>query len=112
MSDLQCPATILLVPNEAAAVSDMQAQRLALVVIAEDLGPDAPSFACETSHEPLTHGAALRARIAELADLYRGEHVAIIASAQAIGELLHQPVPPKEAITVAVDSDGWRISSR
>ena len=109
MSDLQCPATILLLTPETAAVCDMRERRLALVVTARDLTA-AVSFDAETTSEELAHSAALAARIAELADQYRGEEVAIVVNARVICELLRLPAPPTAAIVLAVDSDGWRLA--
>ena len=110
MSDLQCPATILLLTPETAALSDMREYRLARVLVGHGLA--AISFGTELERAELTDAGALRASIAELADMYRGEQVAIIASAQPICELLHLREPPTAAIALAVDSDGWRILSR
>jgi hypothetical protein len=110
MSDLQCPATILLLTPETAAVSDLRAYRLALVVMAEGIA--ALSFSAETAAADITNAPALAAQIAELADLYRGEQVAIVANDRVICDLLHLPAPPKAAIVIAVDSDGWQLLSR
>lgn len=110
MSDLQCPATILLLTPETAAISDMRDYRLALVLMARELA--AISFNTEVERADLPHAEALRAHIAELADSYRGEQVAIVVSAPAICELLRLPAAPVAAITLAVDSDGWQILSR
>jgi hypothetical protein len=111
MSDLQCPVTIWLLTPETAAVSDLREQRLALVIFAETL-PAALSFGQECIRVSLASGAALAERITELADSYRGEQVAIVASAQAIREALHLPAPPTAAISLSVDSDGWQVLSR
>jgi hypothetical protein len=110
MSDLQCAATFFLLTPETAAGSDLRAQRLALVIVAETISA-AISFSCETRSAVIADGAVLAARIAELADMYRGEQVAIVASAQVICEALHLPAPPKAAIALAVDSDGWQLLS-
>jgi hypothetical protein len=119
MSDLQCPATLILLTPETAAVSDVGEYRLSLVIFAHDL-PLARAAALslggqrgyEAKAADITHGEALRARIAELSDMYRGEQVAVVASAQAICEALRLPAPPTAAVALAVDSDGWRILSR
>jgi len=110
MSDLQCPATILLLTPETAAVSDLREYRLALVVIAEGLA--ALSFSAQTKDAHIAHGPALAAQIAEIADLYRGEQVAIVAKDRVICDLLHLPAPPTAAIVIAADSDGWQFLSR
>ena len=111
MSDLHCPATFFLLSPETAAVSDLREQRFALVIVAETL-PAALSFGCESKPVSIADGEQLAAQIAELADVYRGEQLAIVASAQAICEALRLPAPPTAAIILAVDSDGWRILSR
>lgn len=109
MSDLQCPATILLLTPETAAGSDLSEYRLALVVRAQDLA--AHSFSAETKGADIPNAQALATLIAELADQYRGEQVAILANAQTICDLLSRPMPPTAAIAIAVDSDGWRFLS-
>ncbi|HTU57029.1 MAG TPA: hypothetical protein VMF89_01325 [Polyangiales bacterium] len=109
MSDLQCPATILLLTPETAAVSDLSEYRLALVVTATDLA--ALSFSAETRSADIPNAQALATQIAELADQYRGEQVAILANAQVICGFLRLPTPPTAAIAIAVDSDGWQLLS-
>lgn len=110
MSDLQCPATILLLTPETAAASDLREYRLALVVTAIDLA--ALSFNAQTTGADIAHAPALATQIAELADSYRGEQVAIIVKDRVICDLLHLPAPPTAAIVIAVDSDGWQFLSR
>ena len=110
MSDLQCPAIILLLTPATAAVSDMREYRLARVLMARELA--AISGAVESERVDLADAEALAARIAELADMYRGEQVAIVARPHVLCELLHLPALPAAVITLAVDSDGWQIVSK
>lgn len=109
MSDLQCPATIVLLTPETAAVSDMRVHRLSLLLVARHLAPSDLSYGCETKAADLADRDALLRAIAELADMYRGEQVAILAGAPVICEALHLPAPPRAAIVLAVDSDGWQF---
>lgn len=114
MSDLQCPATVFLLSPEVVAHSDMPEQRLSLVIFARDIPSHSAALSfgarhgCETRAADIGHGS-LSGQIAELADMYRGEQVAIIARAEIICQALRLSTPPTAAVALAVDSDGWRI---
>lgn len=112
MSDLQCPATIILLTPATAAVSDMREHRLSLLLSERALQSAAVDCDCERTELELADGSALVTSIAQLADMYRGEQVAILARAQVICQALRLEAPPTAAIVLAVDSDGWQLLSR
>jgi hypothetical protein len=112
MSDLQCPACIVLLTPESSAGSTLDRQRLARVIVATGLPADASlahAHGLELERARLDDGPALREHVAHLADLHRGECVAIIVSARALCEALALVEAPAEPVMLVVDSDGMRI---
>jgi hypothetical protein len=87
LSDLQCPATVIL----AAPGMTLPA------AVAEVYTPDA------------SDGAALRAEVDALSDLHRGETIAVLAPPATLAAALGLPEPPDHAITLEIDSSGWRV---
>ena len=88
MSDLQCPATVIL------ATPGMTLP----AAVAEVFTPDA------------SDGAALRAEVDALSDLHRGETIAVRAPPAAIAAALGLAEAPDEPVAVEVDSAGWTIA--
>jgi hypothetical protein len=118
MSDLQCPATFLVLgtgdPDRPAP--DLRHARLAAVYA---VAPDAEVAA------RIAHGAGLRVRLleeqpgttypdglADLADLHRGETVLVVLRPGAVAALAERGGldPARDRmIRVAVDADGWTV---
>ena len=117
MSDLQCPATIVLLTERSVGASELRELRLALVVLAADSGADSKATRLASLHGCHLEAVggmdcrALTQRIAELADSYRGESVAFIGSEQAVCAVLGRTLPPAEPVTLAVDGSGWNVLS-
>jgi hypothetical protein len=112
MSDLQCPACIVLLTPESSARTTLGGQRLARVIVATGLQADASlahAHGLELERARIDDGLALREQVAHLADLHRGECVAIIVPARALREALALAEAPAEPVTLVVDSDGMRI---
>lgn len=113
MSDLQCPASFVLLTPEAAQACDLSELRLSLIVNA--CAPDAivqrlaAKDRCTIEASALANGAELALKIEQLADQYRGEQVAVIAAPELLRAALKQRVTPTFPVYVAVDSDGWNI---
>lgn len=96
MSDLQCPATVVLVaPGVLARVG------AAAIAAGENLAG--------TFDVNVADGATLRQRVDELADLYRGETIVVVAPADAIRTALGAGGAVDQPVAVAVDSTGWRV---
>ena len=120
MSDLQCPMTALLVPRERLASPACERawsdQRLAGFYVDAAL-VEAPELAAirgrlQTPLEPIGPFAdadSFIEAVDELADIYRGETIAVVATAALIQAALHRAHPPTEAITVAIDRSGWAV---
>lgn len=96
MSDLQCPATVVLV-----AADVLARVGAAAIVVGQHLAG--------TFDVDVADGAALRRRVDELADLYRGETILVVAPLDAICTALAVSGALDQPVTVAVDSDGWRV---
>lgn len=110
MSDMQCPATFLLLSPEAVVselAEELRGERTALVY-AWQQATDAASTLADTLDVPLevlTTPAGLRAELRERADQHRGETVAVsLANGQPLqsaGEL---------GTRLEVDADGERLT--
>ncbi|MHA7207804.1 hypothetical protein [Arthrobacter sp. MDT1-65] len=95
MTDLQCPATAVLLG--AAGQPDWLARLR--VAAWFDLGE-------------VQDARELAAFLEETADRFRGETFVVTASADAVGQALHDHAAPGSApVVVEIDSDGWRIAS-
>jgi hypothetical protein len=114
MSDLQCPSILILLTPEAAAAADLSAQALAGVVMASSLDDSARAdaeristiHACPLEYSEIAEPASVRQCIGELADLHRGETLALVAPSSALRAVIEPGVLP---VKLAVDSDGWRV---
>ena len=94
MSDLQCPATVVLVGSgrlEAEATRRVLAGRAVAAVF--DLAPP--------------DGPALRRSVDDLSDLHRGETIVVVAAPRTIADALGMTRDGQ--VVVAVDSDGWTV---
>ena len=122
MSDLQCPATLVLISPET-ATSGAQALRgrvhLAGVFIASAIADDARAAAlaarlasehgCRCGTLAIVDAASLARAAGLLADLHRGETVVVLAASSAIRDALGWPSEPAEPLMVEVDSSGWTL---
>ena len=121
MSDLQCPATILLIPSEAVA-SDacwraLEGQRLFGFYVDAKVQKDAAVNGLAEAADcpvqqigPLDNGAGLRQVLEDLADVHRGETIAVIATAKVIESRLGLDHLPTTPIEVKIDSSGWAVN--
>src|SRR4051812_38846124 len=117
MSDLQCPATILLIPSESAG-SDacwraINGQRLLGFYVDAAIERDAAvSGLAEATDCPiqkigtLQNGASLTQALEDLADLHRGETIAVVARAKLIEARLGLEGLPNAPVEVKIDSSG------
>ena len=112
MTDLQCPATFFLVALETARG---EARHLAGVYATQaDAAAvrfaEAGGCALEILSD-VADGPALVQRIDELADLHRGETVAVLAPREMLEDALERAGADDEPpVTVAIDSSGWRLT--
>ena len=89
MTDLQCPATVIL------AAPDMTL----------------PAAVAEVFTPEVKGGAALRAEVDALSDLHRGETIAVLAPAATLAAALGLAAPPDAPVVVDIDSSGWTVKS-
>jgi hypothetical protein len=90
VSDLQCPATVILATP----------------------GMALPATVAEVFTPEVAGGAALCAEVDALSDLHRGETIAVLAPAAAIAAALGLAEPPDQPVTVDIDSSGWALLAR
>ena len=123
-SDLQCPATVVLVPVEmlhaGASVLTAAGARYAGVFAAGDVASDAGNFArvaalaqqvaCRVEIlAAAVDAASIKEGMGDLADLYRGETIIVIARRVAIAEVLRWAGDVMRPVAVAIDSAGWVV---
>jgi hypothetical protein len=127
MSDLQCPATFLVLgdaPTEADeleldGVADQLGGRRVAKVLASPSMPQLERAAriaerLGVTSEPapgLDEGALFRQAVEDAADIYRGESVLIIAPAEVVRSALGLATAPApgEVVELQVDADGWLV---
>jgi hypothetical protein len=123
MSDLQCPATVLLVPRESCASDDVArffvGRRVAGFFVDAALAANPHELAAinrlagssdcqiEVTDAAFVDCASLEQALEDFADLYRGETIAVVASGDLIQSLLRCARTPTEPITIAIDDSGW-----
>jgi hypothetical protein len=121
MSDLQCPAVVLLIARELLTTDEVTAafrgKHLAGVFVASSITDEVDLSAATRvaegagrTFERLTVGSAragLIDAINQLSDLYRGETIAVVADAKTISGALGWDSAPTAPVTVAIDSSGW-----
>jgi hypothetical protein len=125
MSDLQCPAIVLLIPRELLGTLDGDAMRrnnLAGVFAPASSMTEADRSAAEhlaqragCRLERLANASGsddLAQAVSQLSDLYRGENVAVIADAQLIRAALGFERAPTGPVAIAVDASGWAVVDR
>jgi hypothetical protein len=125
MSDLQCPATVLLVPlascASGACARSFDGRRLSGYFVDASIAANPDELAAirrlaEASNCPveivgaLNDGTSLAQTLEQLSDLYRGETIALVTTAGVIRSLLGYAHLPTEPITVAIDSSGWVVT--
>lgn len=127
MSDLQCPATILLIAREAIATGGkaiLGARHLSGLFVASAVAADPGGHAAAASLADegawrlsimagVDDGAGLARAMNHLADLHRGETIAVVASQAMIEDVVGNATAfSDEPITVAIDRAGWSVSPR
>ena len=117
MSDLQCPATfVLLTP---ASLKSLDARGLRLAGVFVDANTHArtrlaldtllAAHGCKLELAKLDASLPLVQQIEQLSDAYRGETLLLLAPESALCEALGCDDPPTRPVTVEVDSDGWNV---
>ena len=122
MSDLQCPATVVLVTRSllraGANMSQLGLTRCSGVCVAAALANDDTDRAAATGLasqagcqlyvlDEAVDAATLTAAIDSLADLYRGETLLVIAPDAVLHGVHAATNDPTRPIAVAIDSSGW-----
>ena len=125
MSDLQCPATVLLIARESIASRGgpalIGARQLSGVFVASSVAADPSGLAAAasladqggwrlTTMAEVGDGASLADAIEHLADLHRGETIAVVATQEMIQDVLGSASVSVDPITLAIDGSGWVVS--
>lgn len=115
MSDLQCPATVWLIPRELFATASPLARidRLAGLFVAPALAADSSwlgaAHDCPVADLPgAVDAASLGRELEQLSDIYRGETIAVVATGALIRDLVGREA--RAPIALAIDSEGWRVT--
>lgn len=114
MSDLQCPATFLVVATAARAEAiPAPGPRLAAVYAVPEGAAVAATWAREAGLSvgalEAAGGTSYAAALAELADLHRGETVLVVLPDAAVDELAGAVHGAGPVLEVVVDADGWSV---
>ncbi|HEX5533029.1 MAG TPA: hypothetical protein VFX33_04740 [Actinomycetales bacterium] len=127
MSDLQCPATFLVLADEPLGADEHQLGRVAgelrgrrvAKVLASPSMPQLERAAriaerLGVTYEPapgLDEGGLFRRAVEDAADLYRGEAVLLVAPAEVVRIALGLAAAPApgEVVELQVDGDGWLV---
>jgi hypothetical protein len=122
MSDLQCPATILLIPSESAGADAcwraLEGQRLLGFYVDAAVERDAAIRGLADAADcpvqeiaAVQNGASLTQTLEGLADVHRGETIAVIATAKVIEARLGLDRVPTTPIEIKIDSSGWAVNA-
>jgi hypothetical protein len=126
MADLQCPATILLIAREAIAADGgpglVEAGQLSGVFVASRVAADPSGLAAAvglanhgawrlSSLADVVDGTSLVQAMDHLADLHRGETIALVATRDMIQDALGDASVQADLVRVAIDSSGWFVST-
>jgi hypothetical protein len=124
MSDLQCPAIILLIAHESIASGGravLGARHLSGLFVASAVAADPGGLAAATgladegawrlsTMADVDDGASLARAMNHLADLHRGETIAVVASQDMIEGVVGNAGMSGEPVSVAIDGSGWSVS--
>lgn len=118
MSDLQCPAKIILVAPEmlgqGASMPSLDDAPYSGVFAVSAVAGDAGEVTARHADHPLEilsdvlDGAGLARALDELADLYRGYTIVVVATHEMIRELMHGR-DSSRPVTIAIDGSGWTV---
>jgi hypothetical protein len=118
VSDLQCPATVLVLRGDL-AVGELAGHRIAAVVATEARTAAAERLAGAVGAPVVRRelGGDPVAAIEELADLHRGETLLLVAGTEiaeevvtrALGRAVARVVQEQPLVELAVDADGWAL---
>ena len=117
MSDLQCPATFLVLGSaDPRALEGVRDARLAAAYAVPEARARVAAALGGTGPQVTTldlDGSTYAAALEGLADLHRGETVLVVlpedAPAALAGRGDRSPAPAGEVLEVAVDADGWSV---
>lgn len=115
MSDLQCPAIIVLLTAETIVDCDLRGRRVSTVFLAEgsralaEATRLAAASGCQVDRADLGDAAKLARQLEQIADEYRGETVAIVADGRVLCAVLEWQELPAEPVALAIDNAGLRL---
>lgn len=124
MSDLQCPANVVLVPHsmlggDANIPAPLDVHYFG-VFVAASIAADAADLAhanalaqrCGCRLEVMSDAvdsASLARAVDDLADLHRGETIVVVAHHDMILHLIGRTLDAENPIEVAIDDTGWAV---
>lgn len=119
MSDLQCPANVVLASRD--MLPALAYERFSGVFVAPAIAAYASELAAARSFakqvncalDTLTgalDAASCRLALQDLSDVYRGETVVVIAPRELIHDLLGRAADAAQPSVVAIDSSGWVVT--
>ncbi|MFP5346569.1 MAG: hypothetical protein ACLGIA_06050 [Actinomycetes bacterium] len=114
MSDLQCPATLLLVDTDHAAREKLEQDLADLNVAAVYAGSAALHAAAQSLATELSAACSRLPRdsgpqaLEEISDLHRGETVVVVANDELL-RVVSGREDPTQPVRVLVDADGWLV---
>jgi hypothetical protein len=119
MSDLQCPAILVLLTPETVVGREFAERRLARIFIAASISIGtgavveanrlAAIHGCRVEGTAVADGSELLQRIEEIADGYRGETVALVAPSGVLCDALEWADAPTEPVALALDASGSHV---
>jgi hypothetical protein len=118
MSDLQCPAKVVLAARE--MLPSLTGERFSGVYVVPAIAADpagraaVSGFAAQANCQLDTladaiDGASLRRSLQELSDVYRGETIAVVAPRALVREAIGRAADSTQPIVVSIDSSGWTV---
>jgi hypothetical protein len=114
MSDLQCPAKVLLVAAEmlGASVPALERTHYAGVFVVPGVAGNVGELASYPVEiiDDAVDGASLARAVEELADVYRGYTIVVVATRAMIRDVLGERASASaKPVVIAIDSSGWVV---
>jgi hypothetical protein len=117
VSDLQCPARVVLATSE--VLPSLAGERYSGVFVVAAVASDphalaaATAFAqqvnCELERIEAVDGQAFKRALDELSDVYRGEAIVAVAPLAMIREVVGRAADAAKPVHVEIDSSGWAV---
>ncbi len=118
MSDLQCPAKVVLAVHD--RPPSLAGQRFSGVFLAPDVAADAEALAAASGFAEQANcafdtlgdardAASLVRTLQELSDVYRGETIVVLTSEAMLRDAIGRAADSAQPIVLSIDSSGWTV---